>query len=148
MPKKHVIFIVLAQIFFPSDFFVLLCSELGSLTAFNQSQMAHLSSNLCTQWCLSQSPITSTLSAEGSPEVRWSPRVPLSSWMGLAGECQGQKNRADNDTSEEQSLDRPLHHSSNWERASCTSLAHLALVWKVRDGINEKLSVGIRSIYP
>lgn len=70
MPNKHVIFIVLAQIFFPSDFFVLLCSELGSLTAFNQSQMAHLSSNLCTQWCLSQSPITSTLSAEGSPEVR------------------------------------------------------------------------------
>lgn len=70
--------------------------------------MFHLSFNLCMQcaW-VTQPCLLRPFSADGSPEVRWSPRVPLSGWVGLAGESQCQKKRADKDTSEEQALARP-----------------------------------------
>lgn len=66
-------------------FFYLL--PLGLLTAFVKFQMSHLSCNLCAQcvW-VTQFCLLHALSAEGSSEVKSSPRVHLSGWVGLVDE--------------------------------------------------------------
>lgn len=94
--------------FFSQISVVLISSVFRTSYCLCKSQMFHLCFKLCILYAwVTQPCLLHSFPAEGSPEVRWSPREPLSSWVGLAGECQCQKKRADKDTSEEQALARP-----------------------------------------
>lgn len=87
--------------------------------------MFHLSFNLCAQcvW-VTQPCFLRFFSAEGSPKVRRSPRIPLSNWVGLASECQCQKNRADEATSDGQTLARPASITHLIEKGRSQVFSH------------------------
>lgn len=97
-PRNTYSRLFLPRTFFPQNSIVLLSPVFRTSYCLCKSEC---STSLLTYACSvpeSSNPTSSALSAEGSPEARWSPRAPLWSWVGLAGEHQCQKRRAHKDT--------------------------------------------------